>query len=169
MNRCIHKVILFLMTCLLLCIFTACKSKDEISINGMTLGKKVTSKIKECTVMDAEFRYEYNNVGINIDEKDCIEYLDYYCVTTLSDDETGFEDATIIYKGNQFETLEEMVSYFETNNQMENPEDEPEADRHEDISGGGKNWESYYYADDICKVRIRYYKGEFSGIRIEYK
>lgn len=89
------------------------KEIKEISFNGMKLGDKATEEILKGLVMDGEYAYEFNNVGINIDKEQKITYLR----TTAANDIKGnpivkFDDFEIKYKNTSLKTIEDFKKLF---------------------------------------------------------
>lgn len=85
----------------------------DISFNGMKLGDKATEKTLEGLVMDAPFKYEFNNVGFNVDSEQKIDYLR---VTTYKDSDgnvtQGMDDIEIKHKNTRLKTVDDFKKLF---------------------------------------------------------
>ncbi len=89
------------------------KELNNISFNGMKLGDKATEEILKGIVMDGEYAYEFNNVGINIDKDQKIIYLR----TTAANDIKGnpivkYDDFEIKYKNKALKTVDDFKNVF---------------------------------------------------------
>lgn len=159
------KFLLVILLSLVFCNLTACAEADEtrktrdiidVSINDLKLGQKVPAKMtsREYLVMDADYRYIHGDVGFDVDGENRIDYLCFFATFHTDGDNLGFEDANIVYKGTAFDDFNDMVAYFEENNQ---------------VADGTEDSDILSYEDDTCKVRVYFNEEDFSGIVIKYK
>ena len=65
-----------------------CKApkEDVLSINGIYLGKKVSTD-REYLLMDGSCSYMMENVGYNVDSNDRVEYMEFYRVENTAGEE----------------------------------------------------------------------------------
>lgn len=80
---------------------------SQISFDGIKIGDAIQEKMKNL-VMDASYLYMYNEIGINVDENDIINYLNFYTII----DEVTVEDANIKYKNDKLSTLDDFEKHF---------------------------------------------------------
>lgn len=79
-----------------------------ISINNVRINQKAKEKMKNL-VMDADFLYEYNNVGFSVDDDGYINKIVFY--TSESKGRSyGINEAKVKYKNKRLTTVEDFNS-----------------------------------------------------------
>ena len=85
---------------------------SKISINDIKMNTKATKEMMNL-VMDADFPYEYNHVGFNVDENDYINRIEFY--TSTSGDETyGINEVNVQYENKSLKTVEDFNNLLGT-------------------------------------------------------
>lgn len=145
------KYIILLITILLL---SGCSVPDDtLCINGMYMGKKTTEKMQNL-VMDASFLYEYENVGFDVDQNDCVEFMCFSCTYNAKSEVTcGLSDIELIYHGKRLETTEDVIDCFGQNY----------------VPAQDERYEFFTFEDDELNIEISLINGEFNGIKVEKK
>ena len=80
----------------------------DIYINDLKLGMNVTNNMKKA-VYDSNYIYEYNNIGINVDQFNKINYLFFSTKTDAKDNIViGISDINVKYKDKKLETINDF-------------------------------------------------------------
>jgi hypothetical protein len=81
-----------------------------VSINGLRIDDKITNKMKN-VVMDADFMYEYDDVGFSVDKNDLITTMRLITYTSV-DKNYSIEDAEVIYNNVKLTKIEDFERFF---------------------------------------------------------
>ena len=128
-------------------------TKDTLSINGMYLGKKVSTD-REHLVMDGDCEYMEDYVGYDADGDDRVECMVFHRVEdSLGEELYGLSNINLFYHGEHLDTTEKVIACFGENYVP----DKEEA------------YETFTFEDDELVVEISLHNGEFSGIVVESK
>ncbi len=152
--------LLFIIIILLITIIILIIPKDKtsnnmisnISINGIRIGKKANKRMKNL-VMDASFKFEYKNVGFDVDDNDYITEIHFYRTQEGIDGPIyDIKKANILYKGNKLTTIKDF----------------------ENILGKGKTSKDLFfkiieYKEDNLTLRLYIENNEIYNIEIEKK
>ena len=90
--------------------YTQCNKICNVSINDIKIDDKATDKMKN-GVLDADFAYEYNNVGFSVDDNDIITSMRLLTYTS-ADKNYSIEDAEVMYNNVKLTKIEDFESFF---------------------------------------------------------
>lgn len=128
-------------------------SKNTLSINGMYLGKKVSTD-REHLVMDGDCTYMEDYVGYNVDSDDRVECMVFHRTENSSGEELyGLSNINLYYRGEHLDTTEKVIACFGENYVPDKEE----------------SYETFTFEDDELIVEISLHNGEFIGIIVKSK
>lgn len=81
------------------------KSLNELSFNGIKISDKIEEKMKNI-VLDGPYSYQYENICIDTDINDNIDYLGFFTSSDAQGNKIkSIEDINIEYNNNKLETI----------------------------------------------------------------
>ena len=85
---------------------------DDLSLNGIKIGEKIKPEMKNL-VLDSSFAYLYNNILIDVNINDMINYLGFFTSTQSNGQKiTGVEDIDIKCGDTTLKTVEDFKKCF---------------------------------------------------------
>ncbi len=108
-------IIIIIIVCFVVvngCINDSSNGVSDVSINGMKLGNKASSRMKQI-VMDGSFKYKFKNVGFDVDDDSKIISMTLYSAT-YADGKVVYDLTTenIRYAGKRLKTIEDFKNAF---------------------------------------------------------
>ena len=126
---------------------------DVLSINGIYLGKKVSTD-RKYLVMDSNCDYMQEYVGYNVDGNGRVEYMVFNRTENTAGEELyGLSNINLFYHGQHLDTTEKVLACFGKDY----------------VSGEDSPYEIFTFEDDELNVEISLYNGEFNGIVVKSK